>query len=121
VHTLGIGRFRTVSGGDLTRLRARTPSTTAARLSSCRHHDHPANPRLKHAYARQPQPFPTPASTGSRSTTIKLGGVYTSGDTYALTAPSLTTQSGFLLGGHFVGKGGTSAKADHIPISAARP
>ena len=57
------------------------------------------------------------ATTGSVSTTVNLGGVYTNGDTYALTASSLTTQSGILLGGHYVGKGGTYAGADRTAIT----
>jgi hypothetical protein len=57
-----------------------------------------------------------PAATGSLSTTVNLGGVYISGDTYALTAASLTTKSGILLGGHFVGKGGRFAGVDHTDL-----
>jgi hypothetical protein len=58
-----------------------------------------------------------PAATGNLSVTVKLGGTYTSGDTYALRASSLTTQSGITLGGHFVGKNGTFAGADHTPLT----
>lgn len=98
VHTLGTGRFRTVSGGDLTRLRAYAI------------HD---GSTLKLVLVN----VTDPAKTGSLSATVKLGGGYTSGDTYALTAPSLATQSNILLGGHYVGKGGTFAGADHTPVA----
>jgi hypothetical protein len=98
VHTLGTGNFRAVSGGDLTRLRAYAI-----------HSGHTLKLVLVNVT--------DPAATGNLSVTVKLGGTYTSGDTYALRASSLATQSGITLGGHFVGKNGTFAGADHTPLT----
>ena len=86
VHAIGTGTFASVSNSDLTRLRA-----YALRNGN----------ELKLVLVN--------VTTSALSTSIALGATYTSGNTEALTAPSLTSQTGIMFGGHFVGKNGTFA------------
>ena len=53
------------------------------------------------------------------STSVQLGHSYGSGNTVALTAPSLTSTTGITFGGHFVGKGGTFAGTAPTPLSVS--
>src|SRR3989440_184460 len=55
-------------------------------------------------------------TTAALSTTVQLGQKYTSGNTVALTAPSLTSKTGILFGGHFVGKDGSFAGVAPAPL-----
>jgi hypothetical protein len=86
VHSLGTGAFAKVTNGDLTRLRA-----YALRSGT----------QLKLVMVN--------VTTSALSTSVQLGQRYTSGNTVALTAPSMSSQTGILFGGHFVGKNGTFA------------
>src|SRR3989440_7094797 len=86
VHSLGTGTFASVSNSDLSRLRA-----YALRNGN----------ELKLVLVN--------VSSSALSTSLQLGASYTSGNTEALTAPSLTSQTGITFGGHFVGKNGTFA------------
>jgi hypothetical protein len=98
VQQLGSGKFASVTNSDVSHVRAyalRSGSTLKLVLVN----------------------VTDPASNGARSTLVHLGATYTSASTFALTAPSLTTQSNILLGGHFVGKGGTFAGVDTTPVS----
>jgi hypothetical protein len=56
-------------------------------------------------------------TTAALGTTVQLGQKYTSGNTVALTAPSLTSKTGITLGGHFVGKDGSFAGVAPTPLS----
>jgi hypothetical protein len=56
-------------------------------------------------------------TTSALSTSVNLGRSYTSGNTVALTAPSMTSKTGILFGGHFVGKDGTFAGVAPTPLS----
>jgi hypothetical protein len=56
-------------------------------------------------------------TTAALGTTVHMGQTYTSGNTVALTAPSLTSQAGILLGGRFVGKDGTFAGPVPTPLT----
>jgi hypothetical protein len=98
VQQLGTARFAPVTNSDLTHVRA-----YALR----------AGTTLKLVLVN----VTDPATNGARSTLIHLGATYTSGSQFKLTAPSLTSQTGILLGGHFVGKSGTFAGVDQTPIT----
>jgi hypothetical protein len=98
LQQLGTGRFATVTNGDLTHLRAYAlRSGTTLKLVLVNITD--------------------PASNGPMSTTLQLDTAYHSGSQFQLTAPGLAATSGILLGGHFVGKGGTYAGPDSTPVT----
>jgi len=97
VHALGAGnKFASVTNGDLTHVRAyalRNGSTLKLVLVN--------------------------VSTGSRSTSVHLGGTFTSGTQFRLTGSALDSKSGMQLGGHFVGTDGTFAGVDTTPVSVS--
>ncbi len=98
MRLLGTGRFASLTNSDLTRLRAyAVRNGTRLRLVLVNVTD--------------------PASNGPLITTVHLGAAFTHGTRIALTAPSLTTQTGITLGGHFVGRDGTYAGADPTPVA----
>jgi hypothetical protein len=98
VQQLGSGKFAPVTNGDLSHVRAYAlRSGTTLKLVLVNVTD--------------------PATNGPRSTLVHLGATYTSGSLYRLTAPALTSQTGILLGGHFVGKNGTFAGVDTTAVS----
>ncbi|OLE26509.1 MAG: hypothetical protein AUG44_12770 [Actinobacteria bacterium 13_1_20CM_3_71_11] len=98
LQQLGSGAFAPVTNSDLTDVRAYAlRSGTTLKLVLVNVTD--------------------PASHGPLATTIALGGTYTSGSQFQLTAPGLTAQSGILLGGHYVGKGGTFAGVQTTPVT----
>ncbi len=98
MRLLGTGRFAPVTNSDLTWLRAyAVRNGTRLRLVLVNVTD--------------------PASNGPLTTTIHLGATFRHGNQITLTAPSLQTQTGILLGGHFVGKDGTFAGADATPAT----
>ena len=94
LHTLGTGTFAQVTGGDLTRLRAYAlRNGTGLKLILVN------------------------VTSSALSTSVQLGQTYTSGNTVALTAPSLSSKTGSLFGGHFVGKNGTFAGTTPNPLT----
>jgi hypothetical protein len=98
MRMLGTGNFAPVTNSDLSRLRAyAVRNGTRLRLVLVNVTD--------------------PASNGPLTTTVHLGASFSQATQIALTAPSLQTQSGITLGGHFVGRDGTYAGAESTPIT----
>ncbi len=98
LQQLGTGKFAPLTNDDLTHLRAYAlRSGTTLKLVLVNVTD--------------------PASNGPMTTTVQLDTPYTSGSQFQLTAPGLTAQTGILLGGHYVGKGGTYAGPDSTPVA----
>jgi hypothetical protein len=98
VEQLGTGRFAPVTNSDLTHIRAYAlRSGTTLKLVLVNVTD--------------------PATTGSRTTAIQLGGSYHSGSQFVLKASALNAMTGISLGGHTVGSGGTFSGVDSTPVT----